>query len=68
MTKTTKKMVHEGPYVAEVELDLADGPWSPTLTLADAERLDEVRIALRNGDVRTAARYGQVFHLSPVRA
>ena len=62
------KLVHEGRYVAEVEVELVEEPegWSPYLSLEDAYRLDDVREALRRGDVKTAARYSRVFSLTPV--
>jgi len=57
-TRKRKKLIHEGKYVAEleVELEYTDDEWSPYLTLADAYRLDDVREALRRGDVATAAK------------
>ena len=62
------KLVREGNYVAEVEVYLLEEPegWSPYLSLEDAYRLDDVREALRQGDVKTAARYSRVFSLAPV--
>ena len=62
------KLVHEGSYVAEVEVELLEEPegWSPYLSLEDAYRLDDVREALRRGDVKTAARHSRVFSLTPV--
>ncbi len=69
MTKRRRtKLVHEGNYVAEVDVDLLEDPraWSPYLSLEDAYRLDDVREALRRGDVKTAAKYSRVFSLTPV--
>lgn len=68
--RTRTKLVHEGNYVAEVDVEILDEPggWSPYLSLEDAYRLDEVREALRQGDVKTAARYSRVFMLTPVSA
>ena len=62
------KFVHEGNYVAEVDVELLEEPegWSPYLSLEDAYRLDDVREALRRGDVKTAAKYARVFSLTPV--
>ena len=62
------KLVHEGHYVAEVDVELLEEPggWSPYLSLEDAYRLDEVREALRQGDISTAARHARVFSLTPV--
>jgi len=62
------KLVHEGQYVAEVDVELVDTDegWSPYLSLEDAYKLDDVREALRRGDVKSAARLARVFSLTPV--
>jgi len=62
------KLVHEGKYVAEVDVELVetDEGWSPYLSLEDAYRLDDVREALHRGDVKSAARLSRVFTLTPV--
>ncbi len=62
------KLIHEGNFAAEVDVDLLEDPegWSPYLSLEDAYRLDDVREALRRGDVKTAAKYSRVFSLTPV--
>lgn len=62
------KLVHEGKYVAEVDVELfeTEDEWSPYLSLEQAYKLDDVRAALRRGDVKSAARHGRVFTLTPV--
>ena len=62
------KLVHEGQYAAEVDVNLieAEEGWSPYLSLDDAYRLDDVREALRRGDVGRAARLSRVYKLTPV--
>jgi hypothetical protein len=62
------KYVHEGQYVAEVEVDLieGEGEWSPYLCIDDAYKLDDVRDALRRGDLVTASQYGRIFELRRV--
>ena len=62
------KLIHEGNYIAEVDIELLEDTegWAPYLSLEDAYRLDDVRDALRRGDVKTAARYSRVFTLTPV--
>ena len=62
------KLVHEGKYVAEVDIELIDTPegWSPYLTLEDAYKLDDVREALRKGDLDAASRLGRLYTLTPV--
>jgi len=62
------KYVHEGRYVAEVDVALIEDEteWSPYLSIKDAYRLDDVRDALRQGDLDSAARYGRIYELRPV--
>jgi hypothetical protein len=62
------KLIHEGQYVAEVNIELLDSEegWSPYMSLEDAQKLDDVREALRRGDINTAARRARVFTLTPV--
>jgi hypothetical protein len=64
------KLVREGAYAAEVEVELidAEGGWAPYLSLDDAGRLDQVREALRRGDVAEASRLARVFRLTPLSA
>ena len=65
-----KKLVREGQYIVEVEVELIDTgeDWSPYLSLEDAYKLDGVRAALHHGDLESAARLGRVFTLTPVIA
>lgn len=62
------KYVHEGQYVAEVEVALLedDTGWSPYLSIEDAYKLDDVREALRQRDLQSAAKYGRIYELHPV--
>ncbi len=62
------KYIHEGDYVAEVEVELLedDTGWSPYLSVDDAYKLDDVREAIRQGDLESAAKYGQIYELRPV--
>jgi hypothetical protein len=64
------KLVHEGEYVAEVDVELiiTDEGWSPYLSLEDAYKLDDVRQALQRGDIESASRLGRVYRLTPVTA
>jgi hypothetical protein len=67
-TKRHTKFVREGKYAAEVDVDLIEegNGWSPYLSLDDARKLDEVREALRRGDIEEASRRARVFSLTPV--
>ena len=64
------KYVHEGKYVAEVDVELLEDEteWSPYLSVGDAYKLDDVRDALRRGDIAAAAKLARVFALQPVAA
>jgi len=65
------KLVEEGGYVAKVPFTLIYEPddstgWGPYLSADDAMKLDEVRQALRRGDIPGAAQHGEVFELTKV--
>jgi hypothetical protein len=67
------KLVREGDFVAEVDIELRDDEegvsgWGPYLSLSDALKLDDVRTALRTGNVAEAAKRSRVFRLMPVNA
>ena len=54
------KLIHEGKLME------TDDEWSPYLSVEDVYKLDDVREALRRGDVRAAIQHGRVFTLTPV--
>lgn len=64
------KLVREGQYVAEVDVELIedDTGWSPFLSPEDAYKLDDVRDALRRRDFKVAANLARVFELRQVAA
>ena len=70
MSRKSSKLVREGKYAAEVEVELIedDTGWSPYLSLENAEKLDEVRAALSRGDIKRASELGRVYQLTPVTA
>ncbi|MBI1926454.1 hypothetical protein HYR99_19700, partial [Candidatus Poribacteria bacterium] len=61
--KQTTKLIREGQYVAEVDVELlyTAGGWSPYLSLDDAQKLDNLREALRQGDIEVATQLARVF-------
>jgi hypothetical protein len=63
------RFVREGSYAADVEVELIEeaNGWSPYLSLDDARKLDNVREALRRGDLEAASRLARVFSLTPVQ-
>ena len=67
-TRQRTKLVHEGAFAAKVEVDLIEDEngWAPYLSVADAEKLDKVRDALRRGDIQSAAQLARVFSLTPI--
>ncbi|MTI87387.1 MAG: hypothetical protein FH748_05400 [Balneolaceae bacterium] len=67
--KKKTKYIHSGNYVAEVEVDLitTEGEWSPYLSLKEAKKLDNVREALSNKNLKEASKYGKVYKMEPIR-
>ena len=70
MTRTKTELVREGKYVAEVSVEVTEDEngWSPYLSLADAKRLEAIRLALRAGDIAEASKHGRVYELMPLSA
>jgi hypothetical protein len=68
VTEHRIKYVHEGRYVAEVDVEFIEDEtgWSPYLSVDDACKLDEVRAALRRGDLKAATQKSRVYELRPV--
>ncbi len=66
--KKQTKHVHEGQYVAEVDVEViySDNGWSPYISVSDAYKLDDVRHALQQGDIKNAAKLARIFTLTPV--
>lgn len=62
------KFVHEGQYVAKIAVEIteSDQGWSPTISLDDAYKLDDVREALKAANLKAAAQYGRVYELGSV--
>lgn len=67
-TRKKTRYVHEGRYVAEVEVELilSEEGWSPYLSLEDAYKLDDVRQALRDEDIGAASQFGRIYLLKPL--
>lgn len=68
--RRTKRLVREGAYIAEVEVTLIeeDHEWAPFIPAEDMRKMDTVRLALRRGDLATAATLARVYEMRPVAA
>ncbi|NOQ31296.1 MAG: hypothetical protein GQ570_09255 [Helicobacteraceae bacterium] len=65
------KMIHEGKYMAEVEVSFINtnnDDWSPYLSLDDALKIDKVREALKNDDLSIAKGLAKIYIISEVAA
>jgi predicted transcriptional regulator len=65
---SSSHFIHEGRYAAEVEITLIDDetPWAPIVAKEDVFKTDRVRLALRRGDIKAAAKEAKVFELLPL--
>ncbi|MBF0395229.1 MAG: hypothetical protein HQK78_00480 [Desulfobacterales bacterium] len=66
----SSKIVWEGEYIAEVDVEIVKSRtgWHPYLRVEDAQKLDEVREALRCGDIQKAQKIGRIFKVIPIAA
>lgn len=64
------ELVHEGRFAAEVDVtEIETGSeWSPYYDLASIQKLDQVRLALRQGNIQAAAKLARIYELRPVNA
>ena len=67
-TRHRTKLIHEGQYIAEVDVELieTEDDWSPSLSLEDAYKLDDVREALLRGNIKKALQLSKVYTMTPV--
>lgn len=70
-SRPAQRLVRVGELIAEVDVTLveSDDGWAPQLSLNDAYKLDDVRDALRAGDLKAASRLAnRVYRLTPLEA
>lgn len=67
-SKSATKLVREGNFIAEVEVELLDDGtgWAPYLSAADVRKLDDVRACLSRRDLKAAAKLAKVYELTPI--
>jgi hypothetical protein len=68
MNHQITKTIREGNLMAEVKVSLIpdDGAWGPYLSAEDVLRLERVRLALKTRNFAEAAKYAEVFEVSPL--
>lgn len=68
--RKAQELVREGNLVAEVDIVLieAEHEWAPYVSAQDVRKIDDVRLALRRGDIKAAARLARIYELKPVAA
>lgn len=68
--RKVSRLIREGTYLAEVEVTRIpdDHAWGPYYSAADVRVMDDVRLALRRGDLKAAAKLARVYELKPVAA
>lgn len=66
--RRSSKLIRENQYVVEVDIALMNAKegWAPYMSLDDALKLDDVRSALRRGDLEVASQLGRLYSLTPV--
>ena len=69
-SRETVKHIHEGKYAADVTITFhyEGSGWDPTIDREDVEKLERVRLALRNGDLAAAAKEATIYELLPISA
>ena len=70
MNHQVTKIIREGHYMAEVKVSLMpdDGAWGPYISADDALKMERVRLALKAGDKKSAAKEAVIYEVSRVAA
>ena len=70
MSRTVKRYVHAGKYVAEIEVQSIpdDDGWGPYFSIEDALKLQRIEPAMKAGDLKSAAKDAQIFEMKPIAA
>jgi hypothetical protein len=60
--RKTTKLIHEGHYIAEVDIELLSDEegWTPYISL------DDVRKALKRGDIAYARSFAKIYTLKEI--
>lgn len=68
MSKPPAYYIHEGRFVAAIDVTTCEdgSPWGPVVAKEDVFKADRVRLALRRGDLATAAKEAKLFELLPL--
>jgi hypothetical protein len=66
--KLQTKLIRQGDYMAEIEVTLTytDHDWSPHLSLPEAEKLDHLRRALQQDDLKAAGQLARIYQLTAI--
>lgn len=67
-TFTKTKRIYVGDVMAEIEVEMADEPeaWGPHIDPSELDRIDELRRALKTGDLKAASRLGKLYSVKPL--
>ncbi|AFZ48306.1 hypothetical protein Cyast_2359 [Cyanobacterium stanieri PCC 7202] len=67
-TKTETKLIRQGEYIAEIDVTpiYSEKHCSSYISLEEAEKLDKLRLALQNNDLKTASQLAHIYRLTPV--
>jgi hypothetical protein len=70
-TRKHIKIIKVDNYMAEVEVEIIESygqGWSPYISLEDSLKLDNIREALKDGNLEEAKTMAKIYTLSPVAA
>jgi hypothetical protein len=67
--RKSNKLIRDGDLVAEIEIEISDSedPWGPTMSYNDAQKIDQVRDAMKRHDYGTVRSIGRLYRLMPVQ-
>jgi hypothetical protein len=67
-TSTKTKRIYVGDVMAEIDVVMSDEPdaWGPHIDPSELDRIDQLRRALKAGDLKAASEEARLYSIKPL--
>lgn len=67
-TSTKTKRIYVGDVMAEIDVAMSDEPeaWGPHIDPSELDRIDQLRRALKSGDLKAASEPARLYSVKPL--
>ena len=67
-TSTKTKRIYVGDVMTEIDVVMSDEPsaWGPHIDPSELDRIDQVRRALKSGNLKAASKQAKLYSIKPL--